>query len=114
MRICNIVFKGEVPEEIFIKAALTECKYFVNLPRRVKVIVYYDPDCPACKRLFIFMMEIGNLEVEAAHFSEGVNIILQRVNKLVIPFTVIDNGRWLRGCPRTFNEFYEKLLNIIK
>lgn len=107
------MFKGEVPEEVFIKAALTRCKHLVDLPRRVKGTVYYDPECPACKRLFFFVMDIGNLEIEAVHFSEGVDKILDRINKLAIPFMVIDNGKWLRGCPRTFEEFYRKLLSIM-
>ena len=113
MKVCNIEFEDEVPVEVLAKAFISKCKSSVSLPRRVKAKVYYDPECPACKRLFIFMMRIENIEVKAVHFSKGIDDIMERIGTIAIPFTIIENGKWLRGCPRDFNDFYVKLVEAV-
>jgi len=113
MRVCNIVFEGDVPQEVLLKMASSGCGHSLRLPRRVRATVYYDPECPACKRLFIFMMEIGNLEVRGVPFLKGVNKIIAHLGKVVIPFTILDNGRWIRGCPHMLDELYQELLSSV-
>ncbi len=112
-KICNILFDTEPPPAIVVKASLTGCKPVVTLPKRTSIRVLYDPFCPACERLLLYVMDIGNLEVRAEIYTNHIREIISLTGTVVVPVTIAENGRWMRGCPKGFDEFYRRLVGLI-
>lgn len=112
-RVCNLYFEGEIPPEVLVRAAITECKHVYELPGRFEVTVYYDPECAACKRLFQFLMELGNIRVRAKPVQRYALEVVGIVGRLVVPVTVASAGRYMRGCPPDFGEFLTRLCGLL-
>ena len=115
-RLCNIVFEGTVPLEIIVYAAITNCKPKKKFPYPVKMKIYYGPRCPACRRLFMYVIDTAGIEALALsiEFPRYKNRVKELVGEVVTPVFELHNGAVLRGCPIEYEEFNRRLLVALK
>jgi len=106
-KICNILFRGEIPLEVMLYSVLANCRKQCKLSMPVKAKIYYEPSCIACRKLFIYVMNTDNLEVEAIPVSteEGKKRVLELVGEIVTPIMEFENGTFMRGCPIKYEDF---------
>ncbi len=115
-KLCNIVFEGTIPLEIIIYAAITNCKPKNKFPYPVQMKIYYGPRCPACRRLFTYIIDTEGITALALsiEFPKYKEKIKELVGEVVTPVFELHNGAVLRGCPVEYKEFTRRLLVALK